>query len=130
MWMLAGYGDHLEEGMPGLKASAAEAGGADGFVDVVAQLQPIADGDDTPPHWDVTFATDDVEATPTLASKLGAEVLHGAVYAPGVRPAAIRTPQRATLVWKHLRWGQSSAVRGARSACSFITKKTKTTQKI
>src|SRR3546814_10794510 len=85
MWMLSGYGDHLEEGMPGLKASAAEAGAPDGFVDVVAQLQPIADGDDTPPHWEVTFATDDVEATAALASEVGAVVLHGLVDAPWVR---------------------------------------------
>src|SRR3546814_15029762 len=83
--------------MPGLKASAAEAGAPDGFVDVVAQLQPIADGDDTPPHWDVTFATDDVEATAALASELGAEVLHGPVDAPWVRHAVIRDPQGATI---------------------------------
>src|SRR3546814_9097849 len=84
--------------MPGLKASAAEAGAPDGFVDVVAQLQPIADGDDTPPHWDVTFATDDVEATAALASELGAEVLHGPVDAPWVRHAVIRDPQGATFI--------------------------------
>src|SRR3546814_21039812 len=82
--------------MPGLKASAAEAGAPDGFVDVVAQLQPIADGDDTPTHWDVTFATDDVEATASLASELGPEVLHGPVDAPGLRPAVSRDPQGAT----------------------------------
>src|SRR3546814_20146056 len=92
MWMLSGYGDHLEEGMPGLKASAAEAGAPDGFVDVVAQLQPIADGDDTPPHWDVPFATDDVEATAALASELGAAGPHGPVAPPGVRHAAHRSP--------------------------------------
>src|SRR3546814_29875 len=54
MWMLSGYGDHLEEGLPGLKASAAEAGAPDGFVAVGAQLPPIADGDDTPPPRDRT----------------------------------------------------------------------------
>src|SRR3546814_12542696 len=87
--------------MPGLKASAAEAGAPDGFVDVVAQLQPIADGDDTPPHWDVTFATDDVEATAALASELGAEVLHGPVDAPWVRHAVTRDPQGAPSIARH-----------------------------
>ena len=71
MWMLPGYGDHLEALTPGLKAGAAESGAPEGFVDVVAQITPIAEGDDTPPHWDVTFATDDVEATAALATKLG-----------------------------------------------------------
>src|SRR3546814_18936213 len=70
MWMLSGYGDHLEEGMPGLKASAAEAGAPDGFVDVVAQLPPIAAGDDPPTDWAVTIATDDVEATAAVVSVL------------------------------------------------------------
>src|SRR3546814_1095677 len=98
MWMLSGYGDHLEEGMPGLKASAAEAGAPDGFGDVGAQLQPIADGDDTPPHWDVTFGTDDGEATAALASELGAEGLHGPVDAPGVSHAGNRETQGGDII--------------------------------
>jgi hypothetical protein len=98
MWMLPGYGDHLEESTPGLKEQAAGAGVPDGFVDVVAQLAPIAEGDDTPPHWDVTFATDDVAATAALATELGAEVLVGPVDAPWVRMATIRDPQGATFI--------------------------------
>ena len=98
MWMLPGYGDHLEESTPGLKEQVAESGAPDGFVDVVAQLTPIAEGDDTPPHWDVTFATDDVQATVALATELGAEVLEGPVDAPWVRHARIRDPQGATFI--------------------------------
>jgi hypothetical protein len=98
MWMLPGYGDHLEEATPGLKEQAAGMGVPDGFVDVVAQLMPIADGDDAPPHWNVTFATDDVEATAALAAELGAEVLVGPVDAPWVRMAVIRDPQGATFI--------------------------------
>jgi predicted enzyme related to lactoylglutathione lyase len=98
MWMLPGYGDHLEEATPGLKEQMAGMGAPDGFVDVVAQLLPIAEGDDTPPHWNVTFATDDVEATATLAKELGAEVLVGPVDAPWVRMAVIRDPQGATFI--------------------------------
>jgi predicted enzyme related to lactoylglutathione lyase len=98
MWMLPGYGDHLEEATPGLKEQAAGMGAPDGFVDVVAQLQPIEEGDDTPPHWNVTFATDDVEATAALATELGAEVLVGPVDAPWVRMAVIRDPQGATFI--------------------------------
>jgi predicted enzyme related to lactoylglutathione lyase len=99
MWTLPGYGDHLEESTPGLKEQAAAMGAPDGFADVVAQLLPIAEGDaDTPPHWDVTFATDDVEATAALATKLGAEVLVGPVDAPWVRMAVIRDPQGAVFI--------------------------------
>lgn len=98
MWMLPGYGDHLEEATPGLKEQTSGAGVPDGFIDVVAQLMPIADGDDTPPHWNVTFATDDVDATAALAAELGAEVLDGPVDAPWVRMATIRDPQGATFI--------------------------------
>ena len=39
-------------------------GAPDGFIDVVAALNPIADGDSTTPaHWSVTFGVDDAEAT-------------------------------------------------------------------
>ncbi|MEQ1786688.1 MAG: VOC family protein [Acidimicrobiales bacterium] len=98
MWMLPGYSDHLEEIMPGVKEQAAGMGAPDGFVDAVAQLMPLEDGDDTPPHWNVTFATDDVEATAALATELGAEVLVGPVDAPWVRMAVIRDPQGATFI--------------------------------
>ena len=98
MWMLPGYGDHLEELTPGLKEQVAESGAPDGFVDVVAQLTPIAEGDDTPPHWDVTFATDDVAATAALATELGAEVPAGPIDAPWVRHVVIRDPQGATFI--------------------------------
>jgi predicted enzyme related to lactoylglutathione lyase len=98
MWMLPGYGDHLEEATPGLKDQVKGMGAPDGFVDVVAQLMPIEVGDDTSPHWNVTFATDDVEATAALATELGAEVLVGPVDAPWVRMAVIRDPQGATFI--------------------------------
>jgi predicted enzyme related to lactoylglutathione lyase len=98
LWMLPGYGDHLEELSPGLKEQMAGSGAPEGFLDVVAQLTPIAEGDDAAPHWTVTFATDDVEATAALATELGAEVLDGPVDGPWVRMAVIRDPQGATFV--------------------------------
>src|SRR3546814_18408147 len=102
MWMLSGYGDHLEEGMPGLKASAAEAGAPDGFVDVVAQLQPIADGEDTSPHWEVNFANEDVQASAAMASAPVTAVLHDLVAAPRVRPPVIRDHTCAPLIPHHV----------------------------
>jgi predicted enzyme related to lactoylglutathione lyase len=98
MWTLPGYADHLEQFMPGVKEQAAGMGAPDGFVDAVAQLMPVAEGDDTPPHWNVTFAVDDVETTAALATELGGEVLVGPVDAPWVRMAVIRDPQGATFI--------------------------------
>ncbi len=98
-WRLPAYGDHLEEATPGLRKQVAEMGAPDGFIEVVAAIEPIAKGDkDTPAHWTVTFATDDVEATVAKARELGAEILEGPVDAPWVRMAVIRDPQGATFV--------------------------------
>jgi hypothetical protein len=77
----------------------AQMGAPDGFIDVVASLNPIAADDaDTPPHWSVTFGVDDVEATAAKAAELGGEVLLGPVDAPWTRMAVIRDPQGATFV--------------------------------
>jgi predicted enzyme related to lactoylglutathione lyase len=74
-------------------------GAPDGFIDVVASLNPIAADDaDTPAHWSVTFGVDDVEATAAKAPELGGEVLLGPVDAPWTRMAVIRDPQGATFV--------------------------------
>jgi predicted enzyme related to lactoylglutathione lyase len=98
MWVLPGYGDHLEEATPGLRASMGEMGAPDGFIDVVAQITPIEGGADVHPHWSVTFATDDVAATAAKAKELGGQVLEGPVDAPWVRHARIQDPQGAQFV--------------------------------
>jgi uncharacterized protein len=99
MWALPGYGDHLEEGNPGLRDQIAQMGGPEGFIDVVAALNPIAaDDTDTPPHWSVTFGVDDAEATAAAARDLGGEVIAGPLDAPWTRMAVIRDPQGATFV--------------------------------
>jgi predicted enzyme related to lactoylglutathione lyase len=99
MWALPGYGDHLEEGNPGLREQIASMGGPEGFIDVVAALQPIA-GDDTetPPHWNVTFATDDAEATAAKATELGGEIVAGPLDAPWTKLVVIKDPQGATFI--------------------------------
>ena len=99
MWALPGYGDHLEESMPGLLEQMAGMGAPEGFVDVVAQLDPIPAGDTaTHPHWRVTFAVDDVEATVATARELGGRVLQDPHDAPWVRMAVIEDPQGAVFV--------------------------------
>ena len=99
MWTLPGYGDHLEERSPGLREQMAQMGAPEGFIDVVAALNPIADDDsETPPHWSVTFAVDDADAAAARASSLGGEVLAGPFNAPWTRTTVIKDPQGATFI--------------------------------
>jgi predicted enzyme related to lactoylglutathione lyase len=98
-WALAPYGDDLESVTPGLRDQMRQMGAPDGFVDVVAAVEPIEASDaDTPPHWTVTFAVDDVRTTASRAAELGGSVLDGPVDAPWTRRAVIRDPQGATFV--------------------------------
>ena len=99
MWTLPGYGDHLEERSPGLREQMAQMGAPEGFIDVVAALNPIAaDDTETPAHWSVTFGVDDAHATAAKAGELGGEVVAGPVDAPWSRPVVIKDPQGATFI--------------------------------
>jgi predicted enzyme related to lactoylglutathione lyase len=98
-WTLPGYGDYLERDNPELRKQVSEAGGPAGFEDVVAALTPIGDDQpDTPPHWSVTFGTDDADATAEKAAELGGRVMVPPFDAPWVRMAVIADPQGATFV--------------------------------
>jgi predicted enzyme related to lactoylglutathione lyase len=97
MWVLPGYGDHLEEKTPGLRESMKGMGAPDGFIDVVAQINPIED-DGTPAHWTVTFAVDDVADIARAAPELGGQLVEGPFDAPWTRLAVIRDPQGATFI--------------------------------
>ncbi len=99
MWTLPGYGDHLEEASPGLREQMAQMGGPDGFIDVVAALNPIGNDDAaTPSHWSVTFGVDDADAAAAKAHQLGGEVITGPIDAPWTRMAVIKDPQGATFI--------------------------------
>jgi hypothetical protein len=97
MWTLPGYGDFLEHINPGTRERMAEVGAPPGFEDVVASLNPISDEQPpTPPHWGVTFAVEDADATATKAAELGGQVLVPPFDAPWVRMTIISDPQGAT----------------------------------
>jgi predicted enzyme related to lactoylglutathione lyase len=100
MWRLRGYGDFLELRDPGLRRRMAESGGApEGFEDVVAALNPIADDQpEVPAHWSVTFAVDDADATAERAADLGGRVVVPPFDAPWVRMTIIADPQGATFI--------------------------------
>jgi uncharacterized protein len=95
VWTLPGYGDYLEKGDPGLRERIAELGAPAGFEDAVATVAPPV-GDGAPPHWGVTLAVEDADATAKLAAELGGRVLVGPIDAPWVRMTVIADPQGAT----------------------------------
>jgi predicted enzyme related to lactoylglutathione lyase len=98
-WTLPGYGDHLEQRSPGLRQQMTQMGAPEGFIDVVAVLDPIAgDDSDTPAAWHVTFGVDDAAATVNTARDLGGDVVVGPVEAPWSRFAVIKDPQGATFI--------------------------------
>jgi uncharacterized protein len=98
-WMLPVYGDHLEETTPGLRQQMQEMGAPDGFVDVVAAVNPIAGRDaDTPGHWTVTFGVDDVDATAKQAADLGGLVLVAPHDEPWTKTATLQDPQGAVFL--------------------------------
>jgi predicted enzyme related to lactoylglutathione lyase len=99
MWRLPGYGAFLEKSDPGLRERMAESGAPEGFEDVVATLNPIADNEpDTPAHWSVTFAVDDADATAVRALELGGQILIEPFDAPWVRMTVIADPQGARFI--------------------------------
>ena len=97
MWVLPGYGDHLEALNPGTLERMAELGAPERFEDVVAALSVIPDDQtDTPAHWDVTFGVADADAIAERAAALGGTVLVPPFDAPWIRGTVIRDPQGAT----------------------------------
>lgn len=97
MWTLPGYGDFLERDDPDLRKRLAEFGGEPGFEDVVASISPIADDQpDVLPHWGVTFAVADADATAEKAQELGGTVVVAPFDAPWVRMTILTDPQGAT----------------------------------
>ena len=92
-WTLPGYGDHLELLNPGTRERFGSMGAPGGFIDVVATITPLPDGhDEVPPHWGVTFAVDDADATAEKAFALGGKILAPPFDAPWVLDDDHRRP--------------------------------------
>jgi predicted enzyme related to lactoylglutathione lyase len=99
MWTLPGYGDDLERDNPDLRKMIADMGGQPGFEDVVASITPIpGDQPDTPPHWSVTFAVDDADATAAKATDLGGRAIVPPFDAPWSRLTVLSDPQGAMFI--------------------------------
>ena len=96
---LPGYGEHLTELDPGLPDRLAAYGAPEGFADVVGWMAPIAPDEpgDTPSHWGVTFAVEDVDASAAKVPELGGRVIVPPTDAPWVRMAVVVDPDGAPL---------------------------------
>ena len=100
MWTLPGYGDHLEEGSPGLREQMAQMGGPDGLHRRGRGPQP--DRGRRLRHARRTGASPSPSTTPTRPRprrvELGGEVVAGPFDAPWTRMALIKDPQGATFI--------------------------------
>jgi predicted enzyme related to lactoylglutathione lyase len=88
-----GYGDHLEATVdPGIRVRQQGVVAPPGFEDAVAWVGALEPG--TAPHWHVTFAIEDRDATAAVAEQLGATVL-STDDTRWTRTALVRDPQGA-----------------------------------
>ncbi len=89
----AGYGDHLEATVdPGIRARQERVVAPPGFEDAIGWVAPLEPGGT--PHWHVTFAVADRDATVAAAPALGAQVL-ASEDTQWTRTGLIRDPQGA-----------------------------------
>jgi uncharacterized protein len=98
MLYLPGYAEFLELRDPGLRKRHADVGAPEGFSDAIGWINSMTSDhfpDDVPPHWGITFAVDDADATAERAAALGGEVLVPPFDAGVVRIAVLRDPQGA-----------------------------------
>ncbi|MDX6555997.1 MAG: uncharacterized protein QOD86_2192 [Miltoncostaeaceae bacterium] len=96
---MPGYGAHLTELDPTLPDRLKEYGAPDDFADVVGWMAPIGNGEaaETPSHWGITFAVEDVDASAAKVPELGGTVLVPPMDAPWVRMAVVADPDGAPL---------------------------------
>ncbi|MBY5162827.1 VOC family protein [Salsipaludibacter albus] len=96
MWVLPGYGDHLEQLRPGTLDGLDDGGTPAGYENVVASVRTIPDDpDDGSAGWGVTFGVDDTDAIAARAEELGGTVLQPPMDLPWVRMCVIADPQGA-----------------------------------
>ena len=98
MWRAPGYGDFLEQTVdPEIRKRQQEVGAPAGFEDAIGWLVPLADSTtpDAAPHWHVTFAVKDADATAARAAELGGAVVAAPADLPWVRLAVLHDPQGA-----------------------------------
>jgi predicted enzyme related to lactoylglutathione lyase len=93
MIRVPGYGDHLAATTePDIRERQAAVSAPTGFEDAIGWVAPADDGE--PPHWHVTFAVADRDATAARVTENGGEVL-AVEESQWARTATVRDPQGA-----------------------------------
>ncbi len=96
LWRRPGYGDHLAATTdPGIHERQAAVSAPPGFADAIAWLAGVEPGES--PHWHVTFAVGDRDASMATALRLGATDVSGPVDTDWTRAVVVRDPQGALL---------------------------------
>jgi predicted enzyme related to lactoylglutathione lyase len=91
---LAGYGDFLAKINPQIRENQDADGAPAGFADAVAWLiTQAAHANADVPHWSVTFAVDDADATATKAEQLGGKIIVPPFDAEPVRMTVLADPE-------------------------------------
>jgi uncharacterized protein len=97
-WRLEGYGDFLASLDPEMRKRQRERGAPRHFEDAIAWFQPMTNDqfpDEAPPHWSITFAVDDADASAAKVTELGGKVLVAPFDAGPTRVAAVSDPAGA-----------------------------------
>jgi uncharacterized protein len=98
MWRAPGYGEFLAARDPTIRERHADDGIPPGFSDAIGWLTPMSSdqvADDVPPHWSITFAVDDTDATADTAARLGGTVVVAPYDAGPARLAVLDDPKGA-----------------------------------
>jgi uncharacterized protein len=105
MWRVPGYGEHLAATVdPDIHTR--QAGAPEGFADVIAGPELIADG--APPRWRVVFLCADRDDAAITATRLGGEVL-SKWDTTWTRDVEVRDPQGTRLILSQFAPPQSLA---------------------
>jgi uncharacterized protein len=107
---LAGYGDFLAKSNPRVRETIEAGGDYAKFTDAVATLIDRSTEQDAsePPHWSVTFAVDDADATASTAERLGAKVIVPPFDVEPVRMTVLADPQGAVFAASKFQPSQAS----------------------
>lgn len=98
MWRAPGYGEFLAVRDPTIRERHAGDGVPPGFSDAIGWMTPLSNdqvANDVPPHWSVTFAVDDTDATAGAATRLGGTVVVAPYDAGPARVAVLDDPDGA-----------------------------------
>ena len=104
MWRRPGYGEHLAQRDPEIRERQESQDAPGGFADAVALAWPLqVGGEPAEPHWGVTIAVADADASFARARELGATVVVPLYDTQYTRMGVIADPQGARLTLSEYR---------------------------